>query len=274
MLSKFRQKYRALARYIKYDGKVTNLTISQIQYGNILSGRCALVTGGGSGIGLAVAKKFASCGAKVVITGRNEAKLNDAVAAIGSSNVYALQWDIADMSQLKSKLDKAVSLLGGLDVLVNNAAFLEHIQKDEAFYDKTMNTNLKAPYYLCQEAVSYFLQHNPASCSKIINITSINAFQGSEHPYYLSKWGLTAYTKGLARKYADKNIIVNAIAPGICASSINYKDVEENAYYDGNRNKRIVVPEEIAEIALFLCSDAANGIIGQTIICDGGKLLQ
>ena len=80
-------------------------------------------------------------------------------------------------------------------------------------------------------------------------------------------------TRAYAKEYVSKNIIVNAIAPGYCASSINYINTTENAYWPSSANKRITIPEEIAELATFLLSDAANGIIGQTIVCDGGTLL-
>ncbi len=80
-------------------------------------------------------------------------------------------------------------------------------------------------------------------------------------------------TKGLAKELTPKNIVVNAIAPGYCASSINYMDTSQNAYCEKAKNKRITTPEEIAELATFLCSDASNGIVGQIIACDGGTLL-
>ena len=80
-------------------------------------------------------------------------------------------------------------------------------------------------------------------------------------------------TRGFAKEYAGNNIIVNAIAPGYCASSINYRDVEKNAYDGRSRIKRIITPEDIAEVATFLLSKAANGIVGQVITCDGGATL-
>ena len=260
---------------MKNEGRVLNLTISQIQYPRILEGKKVIITGGSEGIGLAMAKKFVSVGAYVVITGRNMDKLLKAQSEIDSDHVHVLQWDISEIEIIQEKLNAAISVLGGLDIVINNAAFLARYSTDIDFFDKTMNTNLKGTYYICQNVIQYFLQHNDDDkLCKIINITSINAFQNSDHPYYLSKSALTTLTKGLALKYAEKNIIVNAIAPGIVSSSINKRDVAENAWSNSSLNHRIIVPEEIAEIALFLCSDAANGIIGQTIVCDGGRLLK
>lgn len=273
-LAKIKNRLASLRKYIRTNGKVVQLTISQVNYSNILYGKKIIITGGSEGIGLSMAKKFVSEGANVLITGRDELKLKKAEQTISSSNLHTLSWDVADVGAIQSKLKQAIDVLGGLDFFVNNAAFIAHYQTDEDFYDKTMVTNLKAPYFISQQVICYFLEHNKNKTSKIINISSLNAFQNSDHPYYLSKSALTTLTKGLARKYADKDIIINAIAPGICASSINAQDVRENAWSDASLNHRIVVPEEIAEIACFLLSDAANGIIGQTIVCDGGRLLK
>ena len=274
MIKRLIKKIKAFRKYIKEGGRIAHLTFSQIEYDQILRGRKVIVTGGSDGIGLAIAKKFIAVGAEVVVTGRNMDKLEKAREEINPNRLHILQWDISEIASNGKKLSEAIQILGGLDILINNAAFLARYCTDEAFYDKTMETNLKAPYFICQDVIKYFLDHNKDSISKIINITSINAFQSSDHPYYISKSALTALTRGLARKVADKNIVVNAIAPGVCASSINYRDVSENAWSDVSLNHRIVLPEEIAEIAAFLCSDAANGIIGQTIVCDGGALVR
>lgn len=132
---------------------------------------------------------------------------------------------------------------------------------------------MKAVFFMCKKAVSYFMQINGSKGGKILNISSLSAQQSSTDPYYISKTGVDAITRGFAKKYASNNIIVNAIAPGYCASSVNYMDISKNAYCSENANKRIIIPEEIAELAIFMLSDAANGIIGQTILCDGGALL-
>ena len=274
MFKSFIRKLKVFRRYMKEGGRIVDLTVSQIEYDQILRGRKVVVTGGSDGIGLAIAKKFVALGAEVVITGRNLDKLEKAREAIGSERLHIFQWDVSEIEKNSKKLEDAIQILGGLDIIINNAAFLARYRTDEEFYDKTMDTNLKAPYFICQDVIRYFVSHNKNSISKIINITSINAFQSSDHPYYISKSALTTLTKGLARKVADKNIVVNAIAPGVCASSINYRDVSKNAWSDTSLNHRIILPEEIAEIAAFLCSDAANGIIGQTIVCDGGALVR
>lgn len=261
---------RAFLRYIRTNGKITNLNIAQIQYSQILSGKKIIVTGGSEGIGLCMAKKFVSLGAEVLITGRSIEKLKRAETDINSKNLHILSWDISDFNIIKSKLHESIRILGGLDILINNAAYIAHRKSDEDFYDKMMDTNLKSIYLACRYTVDYFLGKDDNLVKKILNISSITSFKEDTNPYSLSKRGVNALTKGFAKEYADKNIIVNAIAPGYVASSINYRDISNNAYDSRNRLHRIITPEEIAELAAFLCSDAANGIVGQVIACDGG----
>lgn len=263
---------RAFYRYIKTNGKITNLTISQIQYSSILIDKKIIVTGGSEGIGFCMAKKFIALGADVLITGRSIDKLKRARKEINSEKLHVLEWDISLSDQVESKLLEAIRILNGLDILINNAAYVAHRQSCEEFYDKMMETNLKSIYMISNYAIKFFLQDN-AGVKKIINISSLNSFKDDTNPYTLSKKGVNALTKGFAKEYAANNIIINAIAPGYVAASINYQNVEENAYDSRNRIKRIITPEEIAELATFLCSDAANGIVGQVIACDGGVLI-
>lgn len=262
-------------KYIKFwrAGGVTKLSIAQINYSHILENKRIIVTGGSNGIGLAMTKKFLSVGAEVLITGRNEDRLNQIHTELSNSKLHILKWDVSDMDIVDAKFNEALQKLGGCDMVVNNAAFLQKKQTDLTFFDQTMDTNCRAVYFMCKKAVDYFVKANGEKGGKVLNISSINAHQSNTHPYYISKSAVDAITRAYAKEFASKNIIVNAIAPGYCASSINYMDTAENAYWPSAANKRITTPEEIAELATFLLSDAANGIVGQTIICDGGTLL-
>lgn len=263
---------RAFYRYIKTNGKITNLTISQIQYSQILTGKKIIITGGSEGIGFCMAKKFISLGAEVLITGRSLDKLERAQLDINSKRLHILQWDISLSEQIEPRFLEALKIINGLDILINNAAYVAHRKSDEEFYNKMMETNLKSIYLISHQAIKFFLNEN-ISVKKIINISSLNSFKDDTNPYTLSKKGVNALTKGFAKEYASKNIIVNAIAPGYVATSINYQNVKENAYDSRNRIQRIITPEEVTELAVFLCSDAANGIVGQVIACDGGVII-
>lgn len=267
-------KIKALSKYIKYDGKVVQLTVGQINRGSCLRGRKIIVTGGGSGIGLAMAKKFLSEGAEVVITGRNIEKLMDVEKEIKNPQLHVLQWDVTDMNQLEQKFNEAVNLLNGaFEAIVNNAGFLAHRNDCEEFWDNAMDTNAKAVYFISKKAASFFEKNNHSKVSKIINTSSIIAYSNTANPYGISKLCVNGITKGLAKELAPKNIIVNAIAPGYTSASINKQDVEENAFSPKSPLQRIIVPEDIAELAAFLLSDAANAIVGQVIVVDGGTTL-
>lgn len=242
--------------------------------GGYLRGKKIIVTGGGSGIGLAIAKKALSEGAEVVITGRDLAKLQEVKRTINNPQLYILQWDVADMSQLEQKFCEAINLLdGSLDAIVNNAAFIGHRDNSEAFWDNSMNTNAKAVFFISKKATEYFISNNDGKVSKVINISSLSAFSNIVNPYGISKLCVNGITKGFAKEYASKNILFNAIAPGYTSASINKQDIEENAYSPKNPLHRIIVPEDIAELAGFLLSDAANAIVGQVIVVDGGTTL-
>ena len=266
-------KLKTLVHYLKNNGKVTQLTLSQVNYGGILKGKRIVVTGGGSGIGLAMAKKFVAEGASVVITGRNKTKLEAAAKEIDNPLVNVLDWDVIDFESIPKKVEQCIKLLGGLDIFINNAAFVEKRSDSISFWDKSFDTNSKAPYLICKSVVEYYTKHHNGEIGKIINISSISSYINNANPYGISKTVENRITKGFAKEYASRNIIINAIAPGYVASSINYQDVEENAYCQKNPLHRIITPEDIAELACFLCSDASNAIIGQIIAVDGGTLL-
>lgn len=107
------EKLKVFRKFIRTNGRITQLTLSQINYGGILQGKKIIVTGGSSGIGLAMAKKFLSEGAEVLITGRNEQKLQCAAAEIASERLHIMQWDVVDVAAIDTRIDEAISRLGG-----------------------------------------------------------------------------------------------------------------------------------------------------------------
>lgn len=268
-------------RKIWKAGGITQVQIAQIQHGSILDGKRVLITGGSAGIGLAIAKKCLSEGATVVITGRSETTLQDASAELNSSFLHTLAWDVANISQQDEYLAEAMRLVGGsLDILVNNAGVLggnrQFLDLSEEVWDQIFSVNAKGLVFLTQRVVCKWLERGQPG--KIINMSSMRGTLGvQDGPYGMSKWGLNGLTHGMGLKLAPHGIIVNGIAPGIIATNsiaIKNMNVAENAYLGEVPVSRIGLPEEIAEIAIFLMSDAANYIVGQTIVCDGGYTLK
>jgi len=262
-------------------GGVTLVRVTQIQRGQVLKGKRVLVTGGGSGIGLAIAEKCIEEGADVLITGRSESRLRKATEKLNDVHLHSLVWDVSIVGELNEKLSEAVQIIGGeFDVLVNNAGLLggsgrfhEHCEER---WDEITNVNAKGLVFLTQAVVRRWRASN--NRGKIINMSSMRGSLGVvDGPYGMSKWGVNGFTQGLGLQLAPHGIIVNGIAPGIIATdsiSIKGVDVGGNAFLKGNPVARIGLSEEIAEIALFLMSDAANYIVGQTIVCDGGYSLR
>lgn len=140
------------------------------------------------------------------------------------------------------------------------------------YFNKMIDTNFKSLYYIHRIAIDYFLKDG-IDLHKIINISSITSFKDDSNGYTLSKKGVNEITKGFSKEFASNNIIINAIAPGYTNASINKMNIEENAYDSRNRIHRIITPEDIAELATFLCSDASNAIVGQIIGVDGSVYL-
>lgn len=255
---------------------IVTASFNMVKHDSLFSDKVVLVTGGGSGFGYAIANRFISLGAKVIITGRNEEKLKKAVFTIGGNNIKYLVWDICDVSIAKQKMQEASSIFGQINVAINNAGVWtpkKWDEIDESEWDNVLNTNLKGLFFICQ-AEGEAMKNGNTSASKIINITSIEGVRGGFGPYYASKWGANGITRGMAKLLIKSNVIVNAIAPGMGITEINPNLPKDgNLSLPSNLNGRFVTVQEIAETACFLASDAANSIVGQVIVVDGGMAL-
>lgn len=282
MIKRFITYIRNFIRYIKFGGLV-EVNISQINYGAILKDKKILITGGSSGFGYAIAEKFLQEGASVIITGRNVEKLKKAennLKKIDRNRVTSMVWDLNDVKNLSSLFHKAIQIYSNIDIFINNAgvwsaSMYPHYSLEE--YNRIMDTNLKGLFFMMQEEANY-LESNHIR-GKIINITSITGRIPSFEIYHASKWGADCITMGLARKLASKGIIVNGIAPGTAVTDINTAqktkfDTEKNEYFSVHPTNRFIRVEEVAELATFLASDAANNIVGQIIAIDGGTTIR
>jgi oxidoreductase, short chain dehydrogenase/reductase family protein len=266
---------RNLMRYMR-SGGVVYTTVQQIEYGKLLDGKTAVVTGGTSGIGLAIAQKFLGLGASVCIIGRNETKLKNTVSALvcGKEKLFSYVWDLQDVADARAHVVAIEKILGTIDIWVNNAGI--YIGKNgnysEEEWDAVMDTDCRSLYFV-MEAVTERMQGMCGAAKKIINITSNRGVFADRGPYGAAKIAAISLTQGFAKKFATRGIVINSIAPGITASNINHIDPSGNIYVDEPPNYRVALPHEIAELAAFLVSDAANHIIGQNIVCDGGQTI-
>lgn len=247
-----------------------------------LSGKRALVTGSGTGIGREIALEFARQGADVVLHySHSKAGAEEAVHEIESMGRRAafFKADFDSVSEAVGLADQAIDFLGGIDCLVNNAGitfnkpFLDVTPEQ---FDKMYHVNIRAQFVLSQRVVKDMLSHGGGA---LCNISSIHGLQGApEHSVYAgTKGAIIGYTRALAVELAHQGVRVNAIAPGWVTVENYHKALpgfnERDARESASRSVpvgRAGVPLDIARLAVFLCSDDAGYIIGQTIVADGG----
>lgn len=257
------------------NGGFNSVTVTKIDYNQCLYNKKILITGGSSGIGYAIAKKCIECGARVVITGRNEEKLLEAVGKLGERAQFYV-FDQAVCEKTEMALYNINSMMeGNIDCLVNCAGvqpvdFFPNVSEEE--WDRVYNINSKGVFFITQSMCKLWMTEGNQRIHKVINISSQGGFVGATYPYRMTKWDIRGLTQGLGIKMAPYGILVNAIAPGIVKTEMQHFAIEqgENTFCSQNPLERVCLPEEIAELALFMLSDACNFMVGQTILVDGG----
>ncbi len=258
--------------------KIVKVNIAQIEYGGILKGKKVLITGGSRGLGFEIAKKCLNEQAIVTITGRNIETLEKAKESLGNpENLFVIQHDIREYDTDDDAVYQARVKMGGIDILVNNAGVSVHDINystcTQEMWDYQMDTNLKGTYFFTQSFMKYYDEVGKHS-GKIINMVSERGLYGDDVPYGLAKRALISYTEGMAKKLIQKGIRVNAIAPGVTATEMTGYDPNGNLFRPYTIGKRVFLAEEIAEVCVFLMSDASNCISGQTIACNEGNTLR
>ena len=245
-----------------------------------LTGKVALVTGGNGGIGLGMAKGFAEAGATVAIAGRDRAKAEAALAALGPASIF-VECEVRRPESCKAMVAEVARRLGRLDILVNNAGIAHRKRPEEhtpEAWSAVIDVNLSGAFYACQAA---YPEMQRGGGGKIINIGSMMSIFGASFAsaYAASKGGIVQMTKALATAWAADNIQVNAILPGWIDTDLTRAAREQVA----GLHERVLartpagrwgVPADLAGTAVFLASPASDFVTGTAIPVDGGFAVQ
>lgn len=244
-----------------------------------LDGKKAVVTGGGRGIGKAIALALAGEGADIAVLDLDAETAQSAASAVKESgrNSLAVDVDISDYSATEQAVNKVLDLWKSVDIVVNNAGITRDnllMRMDENDWDSVLAVNLKGAFNICRLLARPMMKERSGS---IINIASIVGMMGNagQANYAASKGGLIAFTKSLAREFAPRGIRVNAIAPGFIATEMTDKIPEKirEEMVNSIPLGRMGQPEDVARGVVFLASPSAGYVTGQVLVIDGGMYI-
>ncbi len=243
------------------------------RYPEDMQGRTAVVTGAGNGLGLAIARRFAEGGARVLLVDQDPVVLTRG----DEKTMFAMVKDLAESDAAAAVFHHAKDQFGAIDTLINNAAWSFHKPMPEvatAEFDRLIAINQRAPFFLAQE---FLKQLNQPEDPAIVNIGSVNALLGNPNlvPYAGTKGAIVAMTRAMAAEMASSHVRVNSICPaavlthvtqGLIASGV----IDPPALFEKYLIKRFASCEEIAELVAYLCSEAARYVTGANWEIDGG----
>lgn len=243
-----------------------------------LEGKHALVTGATGGIGEAIARAYHAMGATVAVSGRRADKLEELAGDLGD-RAHVVPCDLSDRDDVASLIDNATKAMGRIDILVNNAGLTKDnlfmVMKDDQ-WDDVIAVNLTSTFMLMRAATRAILR-NKSGYGRIINISSVSGVIGNpgQGNYAASKAGMIGMTKSLAREVANRGITANCIAPGFIATAMTdvLNDKQKSEISQHIPAQRFGAPDDIAAGAVFLASDAAGYVTGQTLHINGGMLM-
>jgi 3-hydroxybutyrate dehydrogenase len=248
----------------------------------ILTNRHALITGGGTGIGLAIARTLAAQGAQVTITGRRR----DILQSVATDQIHALAMDVTDEAQQIEAIAQAVSERGAINICVANAGIAEgrSLQKTTMdFWRQIMATNLDGAFITIRESLRSMLESDWGRVIAISSIAGVRGLKGGG-AYSASKHGVIGLIRSYSEEYLGSHITFNAICPGYVDTPIidhNLEVIQKrgfsredamNMMVSANPHKQLIPPQDIAEAALWLCSPYSGSVNGQTLEIAGGQV--
>jgi 3-oxoacyl-[acyl-carrier protein] reductase len=242
-----------------------------------LTGKTALVTGATGGIGAAIAKVLHGAGATVAISGTRAAVLDELKSALGGERVHVIACNLSDAGDVEKLVPAAEAAMGSLDILVNNAGItrdgLAMRMKDDD-WQAVIDVNLTAAFRLSRAAMRGMMKKR---WGRIVNITSVVGVTGNpgQANYVASKAGIIGLSKSLAQELASRNVTVNCVAPGFIATPMTdvLNDKQKEAILGRVPAARLGTPDDIAAAALYLASEEASYITGQTLHVNGGMAM-
>jgi NAD(P)-dependent dehydrogenase (short-subunit alcohol dehydrogenase family) len=250
-----------------------------------LEGKVALITGGGTGIGAAVAKRFVAEGAKVCITGRRREKLDEVAATLPAGTVRVFSGDCCGDRDAQSMVEAALGITGRLDILVNNAA-IEHnknvVEMDPAVWRETLENNLTGPFLMMKAAIPSMVEAGSGSIINVSSLAGVRAVPGGP-AYCTTKAGIIHLSKQVALDYGKHNVRCNVICPGPARTALLEMNVHPltdvlHTDLDGVFEqmsafvplRRIAAPDDMAGLFVFLAGDDSSFMTGSTLVIDGG----
>lgn len=244
--------------------------------GRLLENRTVFVAGASGGIGLAICEACLRNNAKVILAGRDVKKLNEKKEQLAEGRPeYNGKISVCELS-LEGRYEEGLknTLLGLSEVKIDALVNCIGMSRGDAFryteaedFDAVMQTNIKSTYLISQVFANYFIENSIEG--NILNISSVSGIRPANTPYMISKWGMNGLTKGMAKQLIKYGIVVNGIAPGPTATEMLRLD-GSNLSYEGAPAKRFTAPAEVGNLAVFLLSDMARMIVGETIAISGG----
>lgn len=243
-----------------------------VNHQKMLENKIAMITGGDSGIGYAIAEEFIKSGCKVIICGRDKTKLEKCSNKLGKYCKY-IELDVRDIKKMKKIIEMAATLFdeNRIDILVNSAGVgVKHgfFDIDEEEYDLIMDVNAKGTFFMTKAMANYMIDKKIKG--HILNVSSSSALRPAWTPYEMSKWSIKGFTLGAADTLSKYGITVNAIAPGPTATPMLNVKEGDNVAIDTNLVGRYAMPNEIASLSVYMCSEMGRMIVGDTFYITGG----